>query len=574
MNRIIVTLRVCANNEARRTVDAERRSTRLCVYGAFMGCGLAIASCSGRRTLPPGDELGPQLADVARGQELAEGLLALPPRTETALLAGRIEAMGRREGAGTRAVQMHTIAGRLVERLWRVEGRYEDASTAIDDYRAASADVRIAGACAAALRGALLAGERDRNASVTYAELYRTEQRFRLPSADSGCLPDLERALARVELFRPPQGALDAIDEALAGQGVASLPEDASPPLTAPNGSPRILAVDSWAGPDAARVVVTLDRPMQYRAGDEAMAGQKSPRLFLDLDGVDVGAVPADTPQQGIVKNVHAEATSTGSRILVDLDQGAWRRIFQVEEPYRIVVDIARKGPPGRGHVSREVSRVVLDPGHGGRDTGAVGAGGVMEKEVVLDVAHRVAPLLVEQGIQVLLTRDDDRFVPLEERAARANAFGANLFVSIHCNASEGRGRRGVETYVLDATRDEIAARIAARENEMTPAASAELGTLLASMRLAEQAQQSAVFAGLLQRSAVAALGLSGADIVDGGVHFAGFYVLVGARMPSVLFETSYISNVVEEERLGSPQYRQRLADAIANAVKAYRQGR
>jgi N-acetylmuramoyl-L-alanine amidase len=172
------------------------------------------------------------------------------------------------------------------------------------------------------------------------------------------------------------------------------------------------------------------------------------------------------------------------------------------------------------------------------------------------------------------MTRDDDRFVPLEERAARANAFGADLFVSIHCNASEGKTRRGVETYVLDATRDEIAARVAARENQMTPSASAELTEMLGSMRLADQATRSAQFAHLLQRAASTAVRMKFGEAPEGGVRFAGFYVLVGARMPSVLFESSYISNAVEEQRLASPEYRALLAGAIANAVRAYREGR
>jgi N-acetylmuramoyl-L-alanine amidase len=220
------------------------------------------------------------------------------------------------------------------------------------------------------------------------------------------------------------------------------------------------------------------------------------------------------------------------------------------------------------------VSRLALDPGHGGKDTGATGPAGVREKDVTLDIAHRVAPILAAQGVQIVLTRDDDRFVPLEERTARANAFSADLFVSIHCNASENKGRRGIETYVLDFTRDEIAVRVAARENATTQAASAELASILGDLRLADEAQRSTRFAQLMERAAMAALRMKYVDAVDGGVHTAGFYVLVGARMPSVLFETSYLSNPVEEQRLGSDDYRQALADAIANAVKAYREGR
>jgi N-acetylmuramoyl-L-alanine amidase len=245
-----------------------------------------------------------------------------------------------------------------------------------------------------------------------------------------------------------------------------------------------------------------------------------------------------------------------------------------MHEPYRIVVDVARNPPGVKGRNARAVSRVVIDPGHGGKDNGAVGPDGLKEKDVTLDVAHRVAPVLATQGIQVVLTRDDDRFVPLEERTARANAFGADLFVSIHCNASEGKGRRGVETYVLDTTRDEIAARVAARENATTQAASAELASILGGMRMADEAARSLRFAQLLQRASTTAMQTRFGDAVDGGVHTAGFYVLVGASMPSVLFEASYISNPTDEQRLGADDVRQLLADAIANAIRAYREGR
>jgi N-acetylmuramoyl-L-alanine amidase len=294
----------------------------------------------------------------------------------------------------------------------------------------------------------------------------------------------------------------------------------------------------------------------------------------VDLDGVDLGDVMRDTAQKGIVRHVRLETTSTGSRALLELDGRAYRHAFHMQEPYRIVIDIARHPPGASGRSARAVSRVVLDPGHGGKDSGAVGTAGVREKDVTLDIARRVAPVLEGQGLQVLLTRKDDVFVSLEERTALANADAADLFVSIHCNASESRGRRGVEAYILDTTRDEIAARVAARENATTQPVSAELASILGSMRLADDAQRSTHFAQLLDRVAMVALQMKYSDVVDGGVHTAGFYVLVGARMPGVLFETSYVSNPAEEQRLGSPEYRQLLADAIVNAVKAYREGR
>jgi N-acetylmuramoyl-L-alanine amidase len=332
--------------------------------------------------------------------------------------------------------------------------------------------------------------------------------------------------------------------------------------------------VETWSGHDTARVVLVLDRPATYRAGDEVIPALGGARTFVDLDGVDLADVARDTPERGVVQRVRLETTSTGSRALIDLDGRAYRHVFYMHEPYRVVVDVARRPPGMTGRGPRSVARVVLDPGHGGKDAGAVGPAGVREKDVTLDIARRIAPLLEGQGMRVLFTRSDDQFVSLEERTALANADGADLFVSIHCNAAEARGRRGIEAYVLDTTRDEIAARVAARENETTQAASAELASILGSMRLADDAQRSTHFAQLLDRAAVAALQLKYEDVVDGGVHTAGFYVLVGARMPSVLFETSYVSNAVEEQRLGSADYRQLLADAVVNAVVAYREGR
>jgi N-acetylmuramoyl-L-alanine amidase len=248
--------------------------------------------------------------------------------------------------------------------------------------------------------------------------------------------------------------------------------------------------------------------------------------------------------------------------------------VFYLPEPYRVIIDIARHPPGATARGQRLVARVALDPGHGGSDPGAIGPSGVREKDVTLAIARKIAPVLAREGMQVVLTRDDDRFVSLEERTARANSFGADLFVSVHCNAAENRGKRGVETYMLDTARDEMAGRIAARENATSAAAGAEIGSILASMRLADQSARSGRLADLVERAALASLRGTYPDAVDGGVHTAGFYVLVGARMPGVLFETSYISNAREEARLASDDYQQRLADGIVNAVKAYREGR
>ncbi len=547
-----------------------------------------IGACRERDVGPLVDAASSESTELSFAVGLANGPGPLPPRAEVLALAESIEARAVREGAGARAVKFHATAAKLIERIWRVEGRERDASEALELYRAASRDPDAPGACDAALAAARLAGDIARDASVAYAELYRVERRFALAPGDDQianaagavrptCKRDVEDSLARLVAFRPPQRALDAIDANLAGEGTlgvgrASTPDAGGLMSVKP---PQVVHIESWPGRDAARVVVVLDRPAAYRVGDELIAGEGAASIFLDLDGVDLGGAPPDAPGQGIVTRVRVQPTSTGARVSLDIAGRAWRHVFSMRDPYRIVIDVAHH-PPGvaGGRSPRAVARLVLDPGHGGKDTGAVGPSGVKEKDITLDVARRVAPVLATQGISVMLTRDDDRFVSLEERTALANGFDADLFVSIHCNASETKTHRGVETYVLDANRDELAARVAARENATSQAASADLASILGDLRLADQSHRSIRFARLLERAATSAIDAKYGDVVDGGVHTAGFYVLVGADMPSVLFETSYVSNVTDEQRLDSDEYRQILADAIANAVQAYRQGR
>jgi N-acetylmuramoyl-L-alanine amidase len=484
------------------------------------------------------------------------------------------------------------LAARLLERVWRTEGREQDAKEALDLFRVAARDANVHGACDAALEGALLSGEVTRDAGTTYTELYRAQRRF-APSSQAGggdagagpCLGRIEGLLSSLQAFRPAARVLESIDEGLAGEGALGVAPAGSgatprPSVRVAPQAPQIERIEQWPGDESARIVIVLSRPAQFRIVDETTAAPSGrgarplAHSYVELDGVDSGGPPRDTPLVGIVSRVRVEATSTGSRVSLELEGRAYRRVFHLLEPFRVVVDIARNPPGTNALGARPASRVVLDPGHGGNDPGAIGPMGAREKDVTLDIAHRAAPVLAKLGVQVALTRDDDRFVSLEERTARANGFNADLFISIHCNAAEARGRHGIETYVLDTTRDDLAARVAARENATSQAATAELGSILASMRMADQATRSTRLAELLQRATIASVKPKYVDVVDGGIHTAGFYVLVGARMPGVLFETSYISNAIEEERLSDADYKTRLADGIVNAVRAYKEGR
>jgi N-acetylmuramoyl-L-alanine amidase len=551
---------------------------------------LVAAGCGG--SSKTGADAGAGNPEITKAESLLAPNAVLPARPEVIATAQGIEAMALKEGAGARAVELHALAASLHERMWRIEHREQDGKEAIDLYRAAAKDLTLRGACDAAARGAKLSGEVAKNAETSYAELYRVQRRGTTAAnsaeQDGGgaaaapnlCGSVIDDSLSALAAFRPPAPVLDAIDRGLAGEGAIALATlDAGGGLARVSVAPRIQKIEQWGGSDAARIVVHLDRSARFRVGDEgsSQTNQQGAQTYIDLDGVELGGSRRERPLNGIVSRITVEPTSTGSRVKLDLAGPAYRRVFHLLEPYRVVIDIAKQ-PPGSGTKggARTIDRIAIDPGHGGNDPGAQGPSGLKEKEVTLAVAHKLAPILSKQGIQVALTRDDDRYVTLEERTARANQFNADLFISIHCNAAENKTRRGVETYVLDTTTSDMAGKVAARENATSTAASNEVAQLLASMRLADQASRSTRFAELLQRAAVASLSSSSnyRDVQDGGLHRAAFYVLVGARMPAVLFETSYISNGVEEERLGSADYQQRLADGIANAVKAYKEGR
>ncbi len=214
--------------------------------------------------------------------------------------------------------------------------------------------------------------------------------------------------------------------------------------------------------------------------------------------------------------------------------------------------------------------RVVIDAGHGGSDPGAIGPTGLREADVTLDVARRLAEQLsTRYGVQVAMTRDQNVFVPLEQRAAHANGTTADLFVSIHCNAANNREARGIAIFALeDSAR--VAARLTAREGELVDGdapSGGDVSRILADLGLSRNGRDSLGFAQTIQQAMLTDARLFFPRVDDMGVHPARFHVLVTTRMPAVLVELSFISNLVEEQRLRSDQYRELLASAIARAV-------
>ena len=218
-----------------------------------------------------------------------------------------------------------------------------------------------------------------------------------------------------------------------------------------------------------------------------------------------------------------------------------------------------------------QVSRIVIDAGHGGGDPGAH-AHGLREADVVLDIARRVAAGLEAQpGVEVVMTRNDDTFVPLRARTALANEVGADLFLSIHANASRNANAHGVETYFLDFALDPEAERVAARENLAAGGKMKDLQNLLEAIAANSKLRESRDFAGTIQRALVNALREVNGEVRDLGVKQAPFFVLIGARMPSVLAEVSFLTNSREADLLATDAYRERIADALVAGVLDYR---
>ncbi|HEX3107384.1 MAG TPA: N-acetylmuramoyl-L-alanine amidase [Terriglobales bacterium] len=220
------------------------------------------------------------------------------------------------------------------------------------------------------------------------------------------------------------------------------------------------------------------------------------------------------------------------------------------------------------------IGKIVIDPGHGGHDTGTIGPNGLLEKELVLDVSKRLGKLLASRlGAQVVFTRRDDTFIPLETRTSIANQEQADLFVSVHANSSHDPDARGVETYYLNFTSSPEALEVAARENAASDKSIHELQDLVKKIALKEKIEESREFASDVQGALHTGLATKNPGERNRGVKKAPFVVLIGANMPSILAEISFISNPGDERRLRTPEYRQRIAESLYRGISRYVDG-
>ncbi|MEA1868032.1 MAG: N-acetylmuramoyl-L-alanine amidase [Thermodesulfobacteriota bacterium] len=374
-------------------------------------------------------------------------------------------------------------------------------------------------------------------------------------------------------------------------------PAGFSSPRIAPGAKSAVVReVRYWSASDYTRVVIDMAGHVSFKKGylPANKARHLPERVYLDLKPARIGKNLKNniSIQDGLLKGVRvAQFNRNTVRVVLDLRKTHKTKMFYLEDPFRVVVDafgenyFSKTYKKTRGRLKGDdlslpqqlglcVKRVVIDAGHGGKDPGAIGPTGLREKDVVLKISKKVASRLKKDlGCQVIMTRKKDRFLPLTQRTAIANAKKADIFVSIHANATPNRRASGVETYFLNFALDKEAMKVAARENATSTKSIGDLKNILNDIMKNTKVDESSRLAGYVQKEVVKNLRKKYGNVKNKGVKQAPFFVLIGARMPSVLVEVSFISNRKEEKRLKSDRYLDRVAAGIVNGIKSYISG-
>lgn len=392
-------------------------------------------------------------------------------------------------------------------------------------------------------------------------------------------------------------------------------PVDIKPAATKipPRGDATISDLRFWSNPEYTRIVINADRERDYShrlLKKDPDINQPFQRLYVDIEQARLGKGVADhTPiNDNLLKQARAgQYLPHTVRVVVDIKSFENYKIFSLRDPFRIIIDVWGKGSNGgpvpssdqnvsgsgkpekpqkisrittdnlkSSDITRQlalgVRKIVIDPGHGGPDPGAPGYfKNVWEKDIVLKLAKKLAVILRDRlKCTVLLTRSTDKKLTLEERTAIANTKRADLFISLHCNAAKNRRLRGIETYILNLATDNQAIAVAARENATSEKNISDLEYILSDLMKNAKIEESTRLADVVHKSFVKGMKKKYSGIIDLGVKQAPFYVLLGARMPSILIETSFISNKKECKRLMSDSYQTAICNTIADGVKKY----
>ena len=369
----------------------------------------------------------------------------------------------------------------------------------------------------------------------------------------------------------------------------------------------EVKGIRFWSSPSYSRVVIDVESEVRYThrllKKDPRIAKPK--RLYIDLNHARIKPrlKPVVPITDDLLSGARAAQYSPDTvRVVLDIKSIDDFRIFSLRNPFRIVVDVSSvpgktaskttsktiskkrfkhelEKPAGKvpkGALAKQlalgVKRIVIDPGHGGKDPGAIGyLKSVREKNVTLEISRRLARKIRQRlGCEAILTRNGDAFLSLEERTAIANTKNADLFISIHTNANKTRACRGIETYFLNLATDEHAILVAARENATSAKNISDLEAILSDLMKNAKIDESSRLAGHVQEAIIRKLKPRYSRIKNNGVKQAPFYVLLGAEMPCILIEVAFITNPRECRRLNSAGYQEDIADAIVTGIQQY----
>lgn len=375
-----------------------------------------------------------------------------------------------------------------------------------------------------------------------------------------------------------------------------------------------------WSTPDYTRIVINVSNEVVYSGHllEQQEDGKPGKRIYIDLKGIKITSdVSPIIVKDGLVEQVRVgQFNPRIVRVVLDVGNIEDYSIFNLEDPFRVIIDVKGKKtvnstPVGekpsetsQKHNNNEltiskiiedyeginkqvqtskvvvekhtvntgvsIKRIVIDPGHGGHDPGAIGPNGVMEKNITLKIGTMLADKLRSMGFDVIMTRDKDVFIPLEERTAIANMSNADLFISIHANASLSRRTEGITTYYLSPTQDRTSMLVAARENATSTRKLSDLQLILEDLMKTAKINESAMFATDVQESMVKSLKDYRYNTPNLGVRSAPFFVLMHADMPSILIETSFITNPKEEKLLEEKSYEESIVDGIVKGILKY----
>jgi N-acetylmuramoyl-L-alanine amidase len=353
-----------------------------------------------------------------------------------------------------------------------------------------------------------------------------------------------------------------------------------------------------WVYPDYTRLVLDMDREVRFRQSSTA-----SNQITITLDRTRLGTkaqTELSSLDNGLLQNIAVKQDNADTLTLrISLNHLTQPpKILPLSNPDRLVIDLFGRNQDGGPNPPRasdeptqktsggrtalaqvlplDVRTIVIDPGHGGKDPGAIGRTGLTEKDIVLDIGLRLRSLVQERlDKKVIMTRDNDTFIPLDDRTLIANSKNADLFVSIHVNSHPQRVTRGVEIYHLGQSSDRRAKAVAARENNVSLKSLGNLERtvkqILFNLGREYNLDQSQTLAHFTRRSFQTTLGNRyDYDVVDHGVKRAPFYVLLNSNMPSILAEVSFISNLTEEQLLRQSRYRQAIAESLFQGILAY----